>query len=79
MCDWGDTVVLDFGRPADVDRCIAPLVSALNASGFPTVACCCGHGKQPGRISLADGRDLFIAPDFEVAQAISAAFPPINP
>ena len=42
------------------DPCLAPLVSALNAGGIPTVASCCGHGTQHGSIVLADGRDLRI-------------------
>lgn len=42
------------------DPCIAPLVTALNAGGLPTVASCCGHGRQRGMISLADGRELLV-------------------
>lgn len=55
------------------DPCIAPLVKALNESddlprvpsrlnpdGVTTVASCCGHGKRPGHIALADGRWLTI-------------------
>lgn len=64
---------------APVDPCIAPLVQALNDTGFHTRASCCGHGKQPGRITLWDGRELFLAADYETAQAVCAAFPPIQP
>ena len=42
------------------DPCIADLVAALNAGGMPTIASCCGHGRQRGIVSLADGRDLLI-------------------
>jgi len=48
------------GRVRNIDWCIHRLVSALNAGGVETVACCCGHGEQDGRIDLADGRVLFI-------------------
>lgn len=42
------------------DPCIAPIVRALNFGGVPTVASCCGHGRQPGIVGLKDGRDLII-------------------
>lgn len=45
------------------DPCIAPLVAALNEGGVPTIASCCGHGKWPGAIVLADGRELHIYPE----------------
>lgn len=48
------------GRVRMIDRCIHHIVAALNAGGVETVACCCGHGTQPGRIDLADGRVLRI-------------------
>lgn len=44
------------------DPCIASIVAALNYGGHPTVASCCGHGSQPGRITLADGRTLTLTP-----------------
>ena len=61
------------------DPCIGPLVKALNESDLPavpsrlnpdgirTVASCCGHGQRPGRISLADGRELLIFSTLEAA------------
>lgn len=57
------------------DPCIAPIVKALNGGGIRTIASCCGHGHRPGRITLADGRELFIAPDFDTASEIERAFP----
>ncbi len=36
------------------DPCLVPLVRALYENGFPTVASCCGHGKQPANVALAD-------------------------
>ena len=85
MCKWGTSTAIMLTIPrdlsytgearqklVDVDMCIAPLVSALNAAGFTTVASCCGHGKGPGNIALADGRELIIAPDFTTARAMEA-------
>ncbi len=48
------------GKVRCIDWCIHQIVAALNASGIPTIACCCGHGKQDGRIDLEDGRVLII-------------------
>jgi len=48
------------GKTVCVDWCIHHIVSALNAAGIRTVACCCGHGRIPGRIDLSDGRILTI-------------------
>lgn len=45
------------------DPCLVPLIRALNDGGLRTVASCCGHGKRPGTVALADGRWLFIAAD----------------
>lgn len=42
------------------DPCLVPLVRALNDGGLPTVASCCGHGRIPGVVALADGRQLTI-------------------
>lgn len=63
------------------DPCIAPIVKALNEADLPkvpskrnpdgirTIASCCGHGKQPANIALADGREVFVA-DPEWAEMI---------
>lgn len=48
------------GKIVCIDWCIHHIVAALNAGGVKTVACCCGHGKQDGRIDLEDGRVLWI-------------------
>lgn len=48
------------GKVQCIDHCIHHIVAALNAGGVETVASCCGHGTQRGRIDLADGRVLFI-------------------
>lgn len=91
MCKWGDSTPLKVWIPAnlsrtgearwdvkDVDSCIAPIVRALNDAGVITVASCCGHGKRPGNIALADGREIIIVPDYETGRRIDAIFPPIN-
>lgn len=96
MCKWGTETHLEITIPAHfsrtgqsqqkvvaIDSCIAPIVKALNEAGVTTVACCCGHGKRPGMISLADGRELFIVPDFDTARKTddffnTVGFGPIN-
>ena len=73
MCEWNDTIELRVPIPARlshtgdfrwdvkaVDRCLAPLVEALNACGALTASSCCGHGRQAGIIVLHDGRLLTI-------------------
>ena len=45
-----------------VDRCIAPVVQALNDAGIYTSGCCCGHGEREGSILLHDGRELIVRP-----------------
>lgn len=60
-----------------MDKCIVEIIKALNSAGHETVASCCGHGKQPIRISLKDGREIFIT-DYNKAQKISELFPPVH-
>jgi len=48
------------GKVRSIDWCIHHIVAALNAAGVGTIACCCGHGTQDGRIDLEDGRVLII-------------------
>jgi hypothetical protein len=43
-----------------IDKCVAPIVKALQKGGFNMRGSCCGHGKGPGRIDLSDGRILLI-------------------
>jgi len=84
MCKQGNTVSFTIhnvkGEPRliDVDRCIANIVLALNGTGVITVASCCGHGKRPSNIAIADGREIIIAPDYETGRRIDSIFPPIN-
>ena len=78
MCEWGITTKMNvwipesrsrygvpYVKPIDVDSCIAPIVRALNDSGIPTIASCCGHGKKNGNIVLHDGRILEIYSDLD--------------
>lgn len=45
---------------AKIDRCIAPLIQALQDGGIDMRSSCCGHGDQRGHIVLQDGRELII-------------------
>lgn len=54
------TVMPLNGKAVCVDWCIHHIVAALNAGGVRTVASCCGHGQQDGRIDLEDGRTLVV-------------------
>lgn len=63
------------GGLIDVDSCVAPLVETLNDAGCRTVASCCGHGRRPGNIALADGRELIIASTYDEARRIENLFP----
>lgn len=73
VCEWGDTVPVMVTIPADlsstgkaklkkaqIDRCIAPIIDALELGKVFMRGCCCGHGKAPGFISLQDGRTIFV-------------------
>lgn len=75
----GDMVVLrrdEAGKPTVwCDPDIADLIDALNTTALATVASCSGHGHRPGRITLADGRELFVAKGFEQADFINRNLP----
>jgi len=59
---------------AGIDKCIQPLIKALNEGGCETIASCCGHGNRPGTIALEDGREIIIMPDFATARSIDHLF-----
>ena len=82
MCRHGDTVTLrlrtmaqvshhgeDYWRDWSIDRCIAPIVKALQDAGIDMLGSCCGHGKGDGSILLADGRELVIRQRQQAATA----------
>ena len=51
MCRHGDQVkVVINGREWMIDRCLVPMVKALNKAGIKTASCCCGHGEHDGYI-----------------------------
>ena len=73
MCEHGDTLEVRVKIPADlshsgeerwkdaqIDRCIAPIVRALQEGDIDMRGSCCGHHKGQGSIELADGRSLII-------------------
>jgi hypothetical protein len=45
-------------KQANIDKCIAPIVKALQEGGINMRGSCCGHGHQEGQIILQDGRML---------------------
>ena len=73
MCKWGESTEVNVKIPADlacsgrtymkkmkIDKCIAPIVKALQEGGVDMRGSCCGHGKRDGEIELQDGRFLKI-------------------
>lgn len=73
MCKWGTTVrVRTAERIVDVDECIAHMVQALNDAGFPTIASCCGHGRIPTTIAIADDRWIVIVSRAEMERIVDS-------
>lgn len=75
MCKWGTHELVRIRIPADlscsgrakwkkmnIDKCIAPIVRALQEAGINMRGSCCGHGKIWGEIELEDGRTIRIYP-----------------
>lgn len=65
MCKRGDMIEMRLPVVggirqgiAKIDRCIAPIIKALNDGGVTTIGCCCGHREQTGYIHLTGGRYL---------------------
>lgn len=82
MCSYGDTVPVwvripvelshkgcTYWKYAQIDRCIAPLVEALQMGGIDMLSSCCGHGEDIGYITLSDGRVLVIRYESEMKHA----------
>jgi len=76
VCVWGQTeevcvlILEDLScsgrrhwKHAKIDKCVAPIVKALQDAGIDMRGSCCGHGKVDGHIELADGRLLIICDD----------------
>lgn len=90
MCQWGSDVLVRVLVPADlsasgeaywklmgIDACLAPLVIALQEGGINMRSSCCGHGKGPAEIVLADGRILRIetpVDPYPATQALGMSF-----
>ena len=47
-------------KDAKIDKCIAPIVQALQVCDIDMRGSCCGHNKEDGEILLQDGRRLII-------------------
>jgi hypothetical protein len=60
------------------DPCLEPLVRALNGGGIRTVASCCGHGRRPGSVLLANGRALLVLESIEEHDRLDGLWPGIN-
>jgi len=65
MCDFShrEQAMVTIRPGVWCDPCLVPLVRALYEGGFPTVSSCCGHGKQPPAIALANGRWVLVLTD----------------
>ncbi len=68
-------VKISSGETVGVDPCIAYLVQVLNDAGYKTTSCCCGHNQRPGIITLEDGRELIIMPNWAEARRIDHLWP----
>lgn len=79
MCKHGEDVLVRVRIPTDlscsgiarwkearIDRCIAPIVKALQEAGINMRGSCCGHGED-GFIQLEDGRYFLILPNRQAA------------
>ena len=86
MCEHGDVITVHCynGLVIEVDRCIVPLIMALNGSvgGLETVASCCGHGHRPGSILYRkkgekEVRELLLV-SFEEGRRMDSMWPDIH-
>ena len=73
MCKQGNNILVKVKIPVDlshtgkihwkrmgIDKCIAPIVRALQEGGIDMRGSCCGHNERNGYITLQDGRVLII-------------------
>lgn len=54
---------VDTWKIKHIDKCVAPIVKALQEGGIDMLSSCCGHGLNVGAITLADGRELLLVKD----------------
>ena len=64
---------LTDGGAASCDPCpwFVRFVQALNDGGMRTAASCCGHGKCPPHVMLADGRWVVVLRQEDVSAALA--------
>jgi len=73
MCKQNNKVSIPIaGECKQIDWCVHSIIAALNAAGIGTTSSCCGHSTKPGKIQLADGRVLLIAPTKRSAHQLLA-------
>ncbi len=73
MCKQGNNILVKVKIPVDlshtgkihwkkmtIDKCIAPIVEALQEGGIDMSGSCCGHNERNGYITLQDKRILII-------------------
>ena len=73
MCEQGNNILVEVKIPADlshtdkaywkkvgIDKCIAPIVEALQKGGIDMRGSCCGHNERNGYITLQDKRVLIV-------------------
>lgn len=78
MCKWGQTKILKINNiERNIDICIFNLVKLLNKKYKTTIACCCGHGKQPSSIVFEDKTEIRIM-SFKQARKVDKLFYKIN-
>lgn len=72
MCKHGDKVEMELPVVgtirqgiAEIDKCIAPIIKALNDGGVITKGSCCGHSEVMGYIRLNNGKYLGVFPNRE--------------
>lgn len=58
---YDKTGKVDKPYPVQIDRCLAPIIEALQAAGIATITSCCNHGLGNGYIQLKD-RVLIVTP-----------------
>jgi hypothetical protein len=68
-CDHWDKVDIELNgvMVKYVDRCLAPMLIALNNAGIKTLSSCCGHGKQDGYI-LCENRLIILSKETDTAK-----------
>lgn len=64
----------------EIDKCLMPIITALNNAGIKTIASCCGHTFQPSIVSLIHNgveKELRLL-TYEQGRKIDKLFPDVN-